>query len=86
MTQEQYDYEMGAAAQAQYEAEMAYYDYLDSLIKNKEYELHGIEIVLDILGSKHFAQSNLNPIDYLVKRKYELLKISTPVTDHPNTI
>jgi hypothetical protein len=48
MTQEQHDYEMGCAgqAQAEYEAQMAYYEYLDSLITDKQYQLHAVEIAL----------------------------------------
>jgi len=67
MTQEQYDYEMGCAGQAQseYEAQMAYYEYLDGLIEAKEYQLYAIEIALDMLNSKKFANSGLSAKDYL---------------------
>lgn len=67
MTQEQHDYEMGCAgqAQAEYEAEMAYYEYLDSLIADKQYQLHAVEIALDMLNSKEFANSGMSPKDWL---------------------
>ena len=67
MTQEQHDYEMGCAghAQAEYEAQMAYYEYLDSLIADKQYQLHAVEIALDMLNSKQFTNSGLSAKDYL---------------------
>lgn len=67
MTQEQHDYEMGYAgqAQAEYEAQMAYYEYLDSLIADKQYQLHAVEIALDMLNSKEYANSELSAKDYL---------------------
>jgi len=67
MTQEQHDYEMGCAgqAQAEYEAQMAYYEYLDSLIADKQYQLHAVEIALDMLNSKEFANSGMSPKDWL---------------------
>lgn len=67
MTQEQYDYEMGCAgeAQAEYEAQMAYYEYLDGLIATQQYQLHAIEVVMDMLNSKHFVNSGLSAKEYL---------------------
>jgi hypothetical protein len=67
MTQEQHDYEMGCAgqAQAEYEAQMAYYEYLDGLIADKQYQLHAVEIALDMLNSKDFANSGMPPKDWL---------------------
>ena len=67
MTQEQHDYEMGCAgqAQAEYEAQMAYYEYLDGLISDKQYQLHAVEIALDMLNSKEFANSGMSPKDWL---------------------
>lgn len=67
MTQEQHDYEMECAgqAQAEYEAQMAYYEYLDSLIADKQYQLHAVEIALDMLNSKEYANSGLSAKDYL---------------------
>ena len=67
MTQEQHDYEMGCAgqAQAEYEAQLAYYEYLDSLIADKQYQLHAVEITLDMLNSKEYANSGLSAKDYL---------------------
>jgi len=67
MTQEQHDYEMGCAgqAQAEYEAQIAYYEYLDGLIADKQYQLHAVEIALDMLNSKEFANSGMSPKDWL---------------------
>ena len=50
MTQEQHDYEMGCAgqAQAEYEAQMAYYEYLDSLIETKEYQFENLSFTFAI--------------------------------------
>jgi hypothetical protein len=74
MTQEQHDYEMGCAgqAQAEYEAQMAYYEYLYSLIEAKEYQLHAIEIALDMLNSKQFADSKMSAKDWLDSERKRL--------------
>ena len=84
MTQEQHDYEMGCAAQAQaeYEAQMAFYEYLDGLIEVKEYQLHAVEIALDMLNSKEFANSELSAKDYLNSVKKRLTN-KTPLTPNP---
>jgi hypothetical protein len=75
MTQEQYDYEMGCAgqAQAEYEAQMAYYEYLDSLIADKKYQLHAIQVAIDILESKQFTDSGLSAKDYLDSERKRLM-------------
>ena len=67
MTQEQWEYEAGYAAQAEaeYQAEMEYYVYLDKLIEDKQYQLHAVEIALDMLNSKEFANSGMSPKDWL---------------------
>lgn len=76
MTQEQHDFEMNCAgqAQAEYEQQMEYYAYLDRLIECKQYQLHAIHIVTDMLLSKQFASSGLSVIEYLMceRRKLEL--------------
>ena len=76
MTQEQHDFEMNCAgqAQAEYEQQMDYYKYLDSLIESKQYQLHAIHTVTDMLLSKQFASSGLSVIEYLMceRRKLEL--------------
>jgi hypothetical protein len=74
MTQEQWEYEAGYAAQAEaeYQAEMEYYSYLDKLIENKQYELHAVEIALDMLNSKEFANSGLSPKDWLEAERKRL--------------
>lgn len=67
MTQEQWEFEQNCAgqAQAEYEAQMAYYEYLESLIADKQYQLHAVEIALDMLNSKEYANSGLSAKDYL---------------------
>jgi hypothetical protein len=77
MTQEQHDYEMGCAgqAQAEYEAQMAYYEYLDGLISDKQYQLHAVEIALDMLNSKQFANSGMSAKDWLNEEKKRLFNI-----------
>ena len=50
---------------AEYQAEMEYYAYLDKLIEDKQYQLHAVEIALDMLNSKEFANSGLSAKDYL---------------------
>jgi len=74
MTQEQHYYEMGCAgqAQAEYEAQMAYYEYLDGLIADKQYQLHAVEIALDMLNSKEFANSGMSPKDWLDSERKRL--------------
>lgn len=75
MTNEQYEYEMNCAgqAQAEYEQQMAYYEYLDGLIESKQYQLHAIEIVIDMLNSKRFIESKMTDKDFLFLVKSELL-------------
>ena len=67
MTQEQREYESGYAAQAaaEHQAQMEYYAYLDKLIEDKQYQLHAVEIALDMLNSKEYANSRLSAKDYL---------------------
>ena len=65
---------MGCAgqAQAEYEAQMAYYEYLDSLIADKQYQLHAVEIALDMLNSKEFANSGMSPKGWLDSERKRL--------------
>jgi hypothetical protein len=79
MTQEQWEYEAGYAAQAEaeYQAEIEYYAYLDKLIEDKQYQLHAVEIALGMLNSVEFAGSGLSEKDYLGierKRLYDAIK------------
>jgi hypothetical protein len=77
MTQEQWEYEAGCAAQAEYEAQMAFYEYLDKLIADREYQLHALEIALDMLNSKKFANSGMSAKDWLNAEKNRLLDTNT---------
>ena len=82
MTQEQHDYETGYAAQAEaeYQAEMAYYDYLDKLIEDKQYKLHAIEIALDMLNSKEFIHSGFSAKDFFAIERNKLTR--PKIKDH----
>lgn len=66
-SQEEYDYYAGAAgaAQAEYEQQMAYYEYLDMLIESKQYDLHALEVAIDFLNSKEFNQGKMSAIEFL---------------------
>jgi hypothetical protein len=79
MTQNKWEYEAGCAAQAEaeHEAEMAYYEYLDGLIADKKYQLHALEIALDMLNSKEFANSGLSPKDWLDAERKRLFATNT---------
>jgi hypothetical protein len=77
MTQEQWEYEAGCAAEAEYEAQMAFYEYLDKLIADREYQLHALEIALDMLNSKKFANSGMSAKDWLNAEKNRLLDTNT---------
>lgn len=68
MTQEQLEYEAGYAAQAEAE----YYAYLDKLIEDRQYQLHAVEVVLDMLNSKEFANSGMSPKDWLESERKRL--------------
>jgi hypothetical protein len=77
MTQEQWEYEAACAAEAEYEAQMAFYEYLDKLIADREYQLHALEIALDMLNSKKFANSGMSAKDWLNAEKNRLLDTNT---------
>jgi len=74
MTQEQWEYESGYAAQAEaeYQAEMEYYAYLDKLIEDEQYQLYAVEIALDMLNSKEFTNSGMSPKDWLAAERERL--------------
>jgi hypothetical protein len=77
MTQEQWEYEAACAAEAEYEAQMAFCEYLDKLIADREYQLHALEIALDMLNSKKFANSGMSAKDWLNAEKNRLLDTNT---------
>jgi hypothetical protein len=74
MTREQYEYEAGHASQAEaeYQAEMEWYAYLEKLIEDKQYQLHAIEIALDMLNSHLFAKSGMTPKEWLNSERSRL--------------
>ena len=59
-----------AEAQAYYEQE--YYDYLDSLIENKEYDVYGLEICFRHLTSNQYYESGLKAHEFLKQKIHEL--------------
>lgn len=80
MTNEQWDFEQSFGAQAEYEAQMehdaqmAFFEYLGGLLADKQYKLHAIEIVLEMLNSQHFTKSGLAAKDYLEAERKNLTK------------
>lgn len=71
--QEEHDYyENGAAqAQAEYEQQEAYYEFLNQLIKKEQYQLHAVYVALDTLSSA--GNKEFNPaITFLVDLKNRL--------------
>lgn len=87
MTNEQYEYEQGMAAQAEaeYQAELEYFQYLDELLENKQYDLHAVEIALNMLNSKEYANSNLNHKQFLEQKRIELQN-NAPKTNSNNEL
>lgn len=75
--QDQHEYEqsLGAQAMAEYEQEMAYYAYLDSLIAGKQYQLHAIQVTLDMLNSLEFRNSGLSAVEFLINKRAEITTI-----------
>lgn len=72
-SKEEHDYyENGAAqAQAEYEQQQAYYEFLDKLLENKQYQLHAIYISLDVLNDS--CNDNFKPaIDFLIDLKNKI--------------
>ena len=73
MINNEFEYNQSCMASAEYQAQIEWYNYLDGLIESKEYKLHAIEVVLEILKTKNFIQSGLSEIDYLRKEKEILI-------------
>ena len=68
-----YNYAMSAQgeAEAQYyhEQQRQYDEYLEGLIKDKQYRLFGIEICLDLLNTDMFNKSGLSAKEFLCAEK-----------------
>jgi hypothetical protein len=81
------DYNAAMSAQAESEAqynmeqERQYIEYLDALIENKQYQVFGIEICLDLLNSMEYEKSGLTPQEFLSYKKDQLLHPKEPVTN-----
>jgi hypothetical protein len=79
--QEEHDYyESGAAqAQAEYEQQEAYYEFLNQLIKKEQYQLHAVYVALDTLSDA--GNKDFNPaITFLVDLKNRLEVPKEPLT------
>lgn len=70
-----YEAEMQAQqeAEGQYNQEQEYQEYLDSLAKDRNYELLSLEIVTDILNGKSFLDSGKTAAEFLDDRKKDLM-------------
>lgn len=81
MSNEEHEYNAGCAAQAEaeYQAEMAWYEYLDGLLVDNQYELHAIEIALNLL----YKNKPTNPIEFLELKRKQLNETKRPTTTHP---
>ena len=81
MNDAEYEYNAGLAAQAEaeYQAEMAWCEYLDSLLVDNRYELHAIEIALNLL----YKNKPTNHIEFLELKRKQLNETKRPTTTHP---
>lgn len=75
MNDAEYEYNAGCAAQAEaeYQAEMAWYEYLDSLLMDNQYQLHAIEVALDLIHKN----KPTNPIEFLELKRKQLYEKTT---------
>lgn len=78
-----YQAHMNAQAEAEYEAQQAeqYNEYLNNLLESGNNLLYSIEICLDLFNSYDFKKSNMQPIEYLIKRKNILLNLDKQTSD-----
>ena len=81
MNDAEYEYNAGLAAQAEaeHEAELAWYEYLDSLLMDNQYQLHAIEVALDLIRKN----KPTNPIEFLELKRKQLNETKRPTTTHP---
>jgi hypothetical protein len=63
-----------AEAEAYYEQEMAYQEYLESLIEAKKFDIFAAYVALDWLESKEFADSGLTAIEFIQNKLKTMLK------------
>ncbi len=63
-----------AEAEAYYEQEMAYQEYLESLIEAKKFDIFAAYVALDWLHSKEFADSGLTAIEFIQNKLKTMLK------------
>lgn len=84
-SQEEHDYyESGAAqAEAEYQEQQAYHKFLDGLIDTKQYYLHAIYVMMDVLNSHEFKHSKLPISDFLIQQKN---KLENPVVKEKNDV
>lgn len=80
--EEEYNDAMSGQAQAEYEQQEAYYSFLNNLIENKQYQLHGIYVALDILNEANNKEFNLFRVYLLdIKSRLEMPKLTEPLTE-----
>ena len=68
------EYNAYCDAQGQAEAEMReqYYQYLGDLIKEGKYELHALEVALDLINEHYKESSGKTVQQFLIERKNRL--------------
>jgi len=71
----EYEAAMNAQAQAEYEEQEAFNQYLDSLIHQERFTLLSIEIVLDMIRNEYSDKSGKTIVEFLneERTKYEQL-------------
>ena len=68
--EDEYNAAMNAEGEAEAQMMQEYQEYLYSLIKEGKYELHAIEVALDLLKDDNFAEAR----KHLIEKKTELMK------------
>ena len=73
-SQEEHDYYEGARgeAEAEYQQDCAYQEYLDSLFTSGQKDLFALTRCIDMLHSTAFVDSNMTAIEYLFRLKQEI--------------
>jgi hypothetical protein len=64
---------MNAKAQAYYEEQNAFNEYLDSLIRAERFTLLSIEIVLDMIRNEYSDKSGKTIVEFLNEQRLKLI-------------
>ena len=72
--EDEYNAAMNAEGEAEAQMMQEYQEYLHSLIKEGKYQLHAIEVALDLLNDHSFVNSAKTAREYLIEIKTELMK------------